>query len=413
MLSGCLSAPKRVHKEMPEVQREWLANLKGQTELPGQLLDWPEAVAKVRLGNLKLWSARIEVTNAQEEVRAVYRDLLPILSLRSGLSRSLTDIPSTTPGDVTFSADSFINVPGVVGFNARLFAAHLSLLRAQTALALTERTELINLIKVFYAEKDWRERMDEMEAQERAARQWVLLDPVLGQNALTEVALEKSALAKEEDELSEQASTLFGDRSRRWQLTSAGLPSLDYEALSLGDTHRVGQLQMRMAAIELAGARARVQGIKLQYWPELYLSVTAPPLYQQYGNGGQFFQTSAVQANADFFWQIDTRGYVSRQLRQERRSQQLERRQFELESQALIGQLVGAQHVFPEIRGQENQIKRQLNLLAFLPPPANFEDWQREFKTRQKLRREQQKLASERAELETLFWFLDNDNWKF
>jgi starvation-inducible outer membrane lipoprotein len=26
MLGGCLSAPKRVHKEMPEVQREWLAN---------------------------------------------------------------------------------------------------------------------------------------------------------------------------------------------------------------------------------------------------------------------------------------------------------------------------------------------------------------------------------------------------
>ena len=50
-----------------------------------------------------------------------------------------------------------------------------------------------------------------------------------------------------------------------------------------------------------------------------------------------------VQASADFFWNLDTRGYVSQQLRQTKREQELEIEQLRLDSEALIDRLLAAQ----------------------------------------------------------------------
>jgi len=40
------------------VQRDWQAQVQLQANLPVQTLDWPQAVTRVRTGNLKLRAAR-------------------------------------------------------------------------------------------------------------------------------------------------------------------------------------------------------------------------------------------------------------------------------------------------------------------------------------------------------------------
>ena len=61
------------------------------------------------------------MTNAQESVHQVFRDLMPTLNLHAGANKRLVDLPNLSSSDVTFSADSFFNIPGVVSFSARLY----------------------------------------------------------------------------------------------------------------------------------------------------------------------------------------------------------------------------------------------------------------------------------------------------
>ena len=250
---GCLSAQKRVDEQLPAVRQEWWTNVQHQASLPEQKLDWAQASTRVRAGNIKLRAARLDVTNAQESARQVWRDLIPTLNLRSGVNRRLGDLPSTGFSDVTFSADGFLNLPGIANFSSRRFATQLSLLRAETAEALEERVQLIELFKLFQKMGLWHETVAQAQVQERAARQLENIDPALGGQIVADLAIERVSLAQEGDALNLQFGELLGDRSRRWRVETNGLPTFDYTQFPLSDTNRVGRLQMRLVAVELAG----------------------------------------------------------------------------------------------------------------------------------------------------------------
>src|SRR5438045_3421538 len=91
-LTGCFSAKKRVAKNFLELQYQWQTNVARQAALPMQTLSWPQALMQVEAGNLKLRRARADITNAQENVRQVFKDLMPNINLRSGLSKSFETI---------------------------------------------------------------------------------------------------------------------------------------------------------------------------------------------------------------------------------------------------------------------------------------------------------------------------------
>jgi hypothetical protein len=293
-----------------------------------------------------------------------------------------------------------------------LFAAKLSLMRAEAAAVLQERTQLIELFKLFNKMALFQESVAQADVQERAARQWLVLDPVLGARALAELAAERTALDQAGDGLNEQMGDLLGDRSHRWAISTEGLPALDYSDFPLGDTNRVGRLQMQMAAIELVGAQAQRQGIKMRYWPDLYINLSGPPIYQRASGTESFGDLEDLQASAFLFWQLDTRGNISRQLRQSERNQALQVDQARLEAQSLIARLLVAQRLLTTVHEQETRISRQLEMLDQMPPPANFKSWQELYSSRRTLFQERQKLRAQAAELNTLFWFLDDEEWK-
>ncbi len=118
---------------MPPLHARWQADVARQSNLPERRLTWTEAVALLDANNLKLRSARMDVTNSIEVARQVYRDLIPTINLNTGVSKSLQHLPATSLDDVTFNIDSFFNVPGVVNFNARLFSGKLSVMRSKAA----------------------------------------------------------------------------------------------------------------------------------------------------------------------------------------------------------------------------------------------------------------------------------------
>lgn len=413
LTAGCLSPKKKITEQLPRIQSEWRTNVAWQAALPEQVLNWPQACSMLWANNLKLRRARNDITNNQESVRQVFQDLLPTLNLRSGVSKSIRDLSMTTLDDVTFSVDSFVNVPGLVSLNSRYFATRLGLARAKTLYQLTEREQSLELYKLFLDVQGQRELEAQLRSEKAFAESVQKVDDFAGQVLVRDIATRQLTLEKEMDGLQWKLSDVLGDRQHRWILTTNGWPGFAYETnpLPLSDTNRVAQLQMKLVAIELVGAWAQIVGIKLQYWPELNIFVTGPAVYQRINGMDKFWDASDIRLRADLFWRIDTRGYVARQLRQTRREQELQIARIRQEAIGLIDRLLAAQNLMTALGDQIRQIDQVIVLLERVPLPADFSGILKTAETNRSLRDQARKLRREMAELNALFWFVDEQQW--
>jgi len=413
VLTGCFSANKRVAKNFHDLQMQWQTNVARQSALPEQAFNWRQAVARLEVGNLKLQHARVDITNGQENVRQVYKDLLPTINLRSGLSKTLESIPATSIDDVTFSIDSFLNVPGFVSMGTRLFAARLAYLRAQAFYELTRREQIIELYKLFLSFQDAATAEAQLNDERKLAAGIEQIDPLAGQILTRDLEARSLTGAKERESLQDKAGELFGDRDWRWVLLSEGLPELNYpdNPLPLADTNSVAQLQMKLTAIEFVAAWARIKGVQLQYWPELTIFITGPAVYQKSSGRESFWDAGMVRANANVFWRLDTRGQISRQIRQTKRDQEMQLARLRQDALALIDKILAAQKLVLVLRQQADQLSQLAPLLGQIPPAADYTGILKANETARSLRDQERKLRRELAELNTLFWFVDDTKW--
>lgn len=413
LISGCKSPEKHVSEHMGGLRVAWRTNLEHQSNLPLRPIDWPEALQFVMTNNAKLKQSRLDLTNAVESYHQVYRDLVPTLNARAGVSKNFADLNTFSFDDVTFSADSFFNIPGIVNFGARLYLAKLMVLRARTALRLTEREQTIELYKLFNGVQEQAAELDKLSVQRANASAMNRIDPFTGRLMETELKVRETTSIKAQQDLQIRASDLFGDYSYRWSLKTNGMPELRYniEPLPLDDTNRVAQLQMKLLALELEAARATITGIKMRYWPELNIFVTGPPVLQRVNGREIWWSADQVRGSADVFWQLDTRGYVSRQLRQTRRSQDLQRERFRQESLALIDRLLFTQKLMKATQDQLERTEKEIQFMLAVPPAQDFLAIQKYAADYRTLSQQQIRLRRELAEFNSLFWFMDEDAW--
>lgn len=412
-LSGCLSPHKKVAQRLADVRGEWQTNVAHQVNIPARTLDWESAVAALRENNLRLRRARVDITNAQESVRQIFKDLLPTLTLRAGVSQSIGELDMTTWDDVFLDVNSFFNIPGIVGLNTRLFAARLSLIRALTVYELAERDLTIELYKLMLSFREHQETRAALGAEQRFAEAVRSVDEVTGNVLLRETENRDLALIRESEGLQQRAGELFGNRGYRWVLMTNGAPGLNYESdpLPIQDTNRIAQLQMRLVAIELVGAWARLTGIKLRYWPDLRFFASAPPVYTRRGGVERVFDPEEIRITADIFWRLDTRGQIARQLRQTRRDQELQIARIRQESLLLIDRLLAAQRIADDLQMEIAELNQLIPIVESVPPPADFAGIVKAAETRRSLRDQERRLRRELAELNTLFWFVDEEKW--
>jgi hypothetical protein len=398
---------------MPELRAQWHTNVIRQADLPPRTLNWSEAVAILREHNLKLRRARIEVTNAQENVRQVFKDLLPQINFHSGISQTFADIPATTWDNVFIDVNGFFNIPGFISLDARYFAAKLTSIRAGTMSELADREQIIELYKLMLAFQEHLEARNALESEKQFSTAVQAVDDITGQVLQRQNENRELALLREADALQQRAGDLFGDRGWKWIVTTNGAPDLDYETapLPLADTNRIAQLQMRLVALELVGAWARIVGIKLQYWPEMRLFVSGPPVYTRRSGSETFFDADQIRFTADVFWTLDTRGQVSRQLRQTRREQDLQIEQVRQQALALIARLLSAQRMVDDLRREIMELGQVIPIVEGVAPAAEFTSIVKAAETRRSLRDQERRLRRELAELNTLFWFVDEQKW--
>jgi hypothetical protein len=413
LFSACSSPSRKVSLQMQSLRVQWESNLTYQAQLPERVLDWPAAVQVMRESNLKLRQTATDVTNAHEAVQQVFKDLIPTLNLRAGVTKRITDIPEITPDDVNVSADSFFNVPGVVNFYSRFYAARLLEMRTRIVHALAEREQMIELYRLFFNAEELRDQTTRLETQRATALAMEQVDPFTGRLMLTEQKTAELANARDTKALQDRISETLGSRDYRWVLSTNGLPDLDYQQnpLPLTDTNRVAQLQMKLLAVELEAARAQLLGLKLRYWPELNIFVSGPPVYARRAGNDVFWDSEEVRASADLFWNIDTRGNLTRTIRQTKRQQDLQKQRYRQESLTLMNRLIFTQQLIAAVKEQLEQVQAQLTVLLAVPPAQTYAALEKYSEDYRALSQQQLQLKRELSELNALFWFVDESAW--
>jgi hypothetical protein len=412
--AGCLSPEKKIAKRQADLGVQWQTNLQQQLNLPKREVDWPTALAFMLEHNLKLIQSRTELTNAHEGVKQVFKDLIPNLTARSGLSKELTKLDTITPDDVTFSADSFFNIPGVVSFAARLYAAKLYEYRTIAAYQLAEREQIVELYRLFFNAETVRDQNERLAIQRANANAMMQVDPISGRMMLTELETRELAAAREDQTLQDHASDVLGSRDFDWQFSTNGLPVFHYaeSPLPLGDTNRVARLQMKLVAVELEAARAQLMGLKLRYWPELNIFISSPPIYSRFGGETVWWDADRLRGSADLFWTLDTRGNLGRSIRQTKRQQALQRERYRQEALSLMNKLIFTQGVIKSVNDQLTRVNQQISLLQAVPPAQSYFSIQKYAFDYRNLTQQQLQLKRDLSELNALFWFVDEDAWR-
>src|SRR5262249_24965498 len=155
------------------------------------------------------------------------------------------------------------------------------------------------------------------------------------------------------------------------------------------------------------GAWARLKGIQLQYWPELALFITGPPIYQHTAVNHEFWDIQQVRANASVFWRVDIQGQIANQVRQTKRYQQLQMEQVHEEGLALIAKILVAQKLMGTLRDEVQQLGALLPFVAQAPAALDYAAILKTTEVVRSLRDQERKLRREVDELNTLFWFVD------
>lgn len=383
--AGCLSVQKKVNEEEGRQHQAWE---KRQAPARAAKIDltWDDALRRLRTGNEKLRAADVDCLRAAESLRQAQRSLIPLINLQTGYNRPLSGNGGIDP--FTFASSVFFDVPGMVGYQLRIEAARLVVLRADLGRELLWREQVIELYRRFLA---CAELSDELAAIAKAPADLSL--PASLKNALAQKRqADDDALAAAGEKLRE----LLGDSELNFRCAKPSLPDPGYaDARTRPDPARLARLTLRLSAVELVGLEARRLGLILEGWPELSVYVSNPVVYRYSGENDAFWSTRDVFAGANLNWSLDTRGRRAGQKRVLAAESSLRRRALEQEAARSAARLKAALDTLAETDAN----------LARLPesgPTTTIDS---------ALKAERLSLSARRRECQLALWFFDDERW--
>lgn len=411
LCAGCRSLPDELSKREAEVTEVIQTQVTALADRPERVVTWTDALALMHEQNLTLRQSRDAITTSRERLRQVNRDLIPGAALTANLTKGITQLGDLNGDDAALSLYGFFNVPGLIQWRMRHYTAELELIRTEWAHELKSRELTIQLRELFVRST----LLDQRRRQLALAQRWPQSGPLSFNLDASPQKLEHESLLmslrREADALQDAFGEILGDASVEWTLDSTDIPQFDYadDGLDLHDPARFGGLYRRLQAAELEGARLRQRGIKLQYWPDLTINLSSPPLYQSHG--GQSWSADAIILNLGASVPIDLRGNISQQLRETKRDfARLETKLREQNARTITG-LMRARESLRLNTKQLRLAEARLDALRSLPAA------QSPARTRDNLERllaiDQQRtsLLLEKTQLESLFWLLDESHW--
>lgn len=412
-IAGCTTAEIKVHDQETALAETFQTQItEADQHLPTRL-GWNAAVAQMLEHNFELQQARDAVITSEERLRQVNKDLIPGAAITGSVTKALTQLGDLNGDDAAFSIYGFFNVPGLIQWRMRYYAGDLELLRARWALELKTRELTIQLRELFLRT----ELLSQRRRQLALADHWDHATPLSLSLDASPPSLERETtlwnLRREEEDLLATTAKLLGDSSQQWHLIGTGAPSFNYaeNPPDLRDTEHFAQLYRRLLATDLEGARLRQRGIKLQYWPDLQINLSSPPLYQVNQGRTRRWSGDDLVLNLSATVPLDLRGSISQQLRETKRD--FARLEIKIREQTAqtIQTLRQAQTSLTLNARQLQLTEARLDALRGLPSGMNPARARENLERLLSLDQQRTSLLLEKVQLEALFWLLDETKW--
>jgi hypothetical protein len=414
MLSGCQAPERAVEQRYETLSGEFEAQLNAQaTATP---LHWDEAVERMMAQNLDIQRSYNGILDAREATQRVFLDLVPPVNLSARLSRQLTDLGNLSSDDLDFSVFSTVNVPGVIRLRVNHYAALLQEIRATWAFELERRERTAQLYALFIRQRNLEQRARTLELSGLSLKNQPLksIDPANPRPAELERRNRLWALDREREQLGLDVARLLGDYSALWIPEPESLPTL-YPNQQLPDIHELEQIAVlwrQLRAAELEGARMTELGAQLNYWPDLRMTISSPPLFQS--QGGQTFDwdKDAVNFSLSSSLSIDTQMRNAFRLRQIRRGNALILKSLEQESAEIIRRLKEGLATWQFNQDELLLTETRHRLLLKSLATGSLDTANDRLESLLRVEEQLTRLRSEQAELEALFWRLDEAQWQ-
>ena len=385
-VAGCLSVDKKLNEEEQRQSASWGKQLTASQNKAAVELTWEHALQQLRTGNEKIRAADLDYLRARESLRQTQRSLIPLINLQTGYNRPISGSGGSDP--FTCASSVFFDVPGMVGYQLRLEAARLVVLRAELARELIWREQVLELYRHFLACADSEDELSTI------AKSWDTPGlPAPWRAALAQKRETASAeLARASEKLREQV----GDNNLSFRCAKSSLPVLAYEdPKDRPNPAAMARLTLRLSAVELVGLEARRLGLILEAWPELSVYVSNPMVYRYSSENDSFWSSHDVFAGANLNWSIDTRGRRAGQKRIQAAEAALRRQALEQE----------ASRSAARIKAALDSLDESDRALGSLPAPTPSST------INTALNAKRSALRQQRRECQLALWFFDDERW--
>jgi len=410
---SCKSVEENLETNEVNLRELWRSNLDKLDNSDEEFVSFTEALEILLESNIDLTTSEMDLFRAENDLKFVYRDLIPKLTLKGGYSEFISGSASVFANGWTYGIDSFFNFAYLQQIPSRLYTSRLSLVRANTSKTLKTRKAVIELYKIF-REQEMLEKSIEFSLWKDSFKKRLPVEDLAAILFYKDNSSEK-VFEEKGRKLQLRLNDHLSDSSKIWRIRPTQLiklPYVDQGGLNLELIEHIAQDQIKLMAIELEGARLRSRQIDLQYWPDLNLSVSTPSLFRFSGQSKSLWNTDNIRVGADLIWQLDTRGKIKRQKQEFIREREVQDKVLE---KKIVSWLLQLSQVNEQLNTVRTQLKKQQvrwQILNSLSVPTTMSVFQERMQLFEKWWMTSQVLEKEIVELETALWFFDDTQWQ-
>lgn len=413
LAAGCIDMKHGLGKQERAVAEQISKEILRIENLRDESLGWDQALELMKSSNLEIVASMNQVRTAEESVTRLYREFIPGAGISAGVNKAITEYASLGANDFALTVFTFVNVPGLINYRIRYYASTLELARARWAYELKLRELTIALHEQFLQFHLHEERAGNLALSERFQD---FTSAFAGLDATPEsLRKEELALTLQRQNRGMQAniSRLLGSTRSRWILDARSLPEWDYlnSPLEINNPEEFGLLYRQLQALQLEGLRLSKLGVKFQYWPDINISISSPPVFAVQDGRSRGFDLDQALVSLNTSMRLDTNASIWTQLDQIERRISLDKKRLEQANAILIEELMTNQNALElnskQRKLNEIRLKFMNNQQRSLDPLRNRDHMENSLA----LSERRSSLLIERAQLQATFWLLDERRW--
>lgn len=374
-------------------------------------ITWQQGLEKMYLANPNLIQADYRMLDAKYRQKQVWRNMIPGLSVGLSDSKTIKDIGDIF-SDSSFRINSFISLGNLLDLPSTVYTNKLTYIGSALQSENTMRQQVITLYRLFQEQKLHRIEKQALDLESQ------ILASISGKDASDSLDMKlrhKEAIENYERNIKDwktKVGDFFMSGFEDIYLDPNGIPDIIYDPnkLDFSDTKRWGLLQLNLLALENIAEDGRILDTYLRYLPTANLSVSAPPLYSN--TNGQSFDPANIRLSPSFNWNLDSRGYIGRQLYRIKREQPLRDWRKDRRTREEVKKLFEGKELLIKIKKELTELRAAIEIYKKAVGSGLVKDPQKAVQTMRNLKEKEVRLMAREIEICSTFWLIDEKRWR-